>query len=467
MSDRMSSIVPLFLIELVSSSLAAMCCLNLDEMSMSLVEFDHLACTRGSTFFRKLNPLVRAVLTQKEKLMKLCKWWLGWVALPSYVLQEPCDSVACQEQKRVSSSHRTTTTAVCCAVVNRQRRHRSRRMPCNMWFDSFSLPSYLTGTQISLTQQLEIRQLNSVMNRDSGVQIIVTEAAAADSAADSAEAATCPSLTTTVHPEPNGNDTPTVQPELAVPQPRGRRKLSVVEFSSVVMSTRDDDDESKTDCGPITTALDTEETVVEHRTSTSSRSQVSALNSTKSIRHKHQTDRTTRMLVAVLVLFLVTEIPQGIMALLSGVLGRKFFTGCYTKGMGEILDLLALLNSAINFLLYCSMSRQFRRAARTQFRRLFGMLTGLEECSNGGSPTSNCFFRPKYLTQPQPINISPSNPTRCTQLWNSFPFTIHTYLYIYIFCIDILVSSRCWLFYLFFLWQSYTASYIIIQNDQR
>ncbi|EFX79023.1 putative neuropeptide G protein-coupled receptor, partial [Daphnia pulex] len=74
----------------------------------------------------------------------------------------------------------------------------------------------------------------------------------------------------------------------------------------------------------------------------------------------HQTDRTTRMLVAVLVLFLVTEIPQGVMALLSGVLGRQFFIKCYSTGMGEILDLLALLNSAINFLLYCSMSRQFR-----------------------------------------------------------------------------------------------------------
>jgi hypothetical protein len=120
------------------------------------------------------------------------------------------------------------------------------------------------------------------------------------------------------------------------------------------------------------------------------------------------------MLVAVLVLFLVTEIPQGVMALLSGVLGRQFFIKCYSTGMGEILDLLALLNSAINFLLYCSMSRQFRRAARSQFRRLFGMMVGGNDC-HGGSP-ANCFFRPKLLTQPQPINISPSIPTRCTQL---------------------------------------------------
>lgn len=68
------------------------------------------------------------------------------------------------------------------------------------------------------------------------------------------------------------------------------------------------------------------------------------------VRHRHQTDRTTRMLVIILLLFLVTEIPQGIMALLSGIWGHQFFTHCYS-GMGEILDLVALLNSAVNFLL--------------------------------------------------------------------------------------------------------------------
>ena len=71
---------------------------------------------------------------------------------------------------------------------------------------------------------------------------------------------------------------------------------------------------------------------------------------TPGVRHRHQTDRTTRMLVIILLLFLVTEIPQGVMALLSGIWGRQFFTHCYS-GMGEILDLVALLNSAVNFLL--------------------------------------------------------------------------------------------------------------------
>lgn len=72
-----------------------------------------------------------------------------------------------------------------------------------------------------------------------------------------------------------------------------------------------------------------------------------------------RTNRTTMMLVAVLLLFLVTELPQGILGLLSGLLGKCFFKRCYDL-FGELMDALALLNGAINFVLYCSMSRQFR-----------------------------------------------------------------------------------------------------------
>lgn len=72
-----------------------------------------------------------------------------------------------------------------------------------------------------------------------------------------------------------------------------------------------------------------------------------------------RTDRTTKMLVAVLLLFLITEIPQGVLGLMSGILGKCFFNTCYNL-FGELMDILALLNGAINFILYCSMSRQFR-----------------------------------------------------------------------------------------------------------
>ncbi|GLH11445.1 uncharacterized protein GBIM_16221 [Gryllus bimaculatus] len=59
-------------------------------------------------------------------------------------------------------------------------------------------------------------------------------------------------------------------------------------------------------------------------------------------------------------------LPCGILGLLSGLFGDCFFFKCY-QIFGELMDALALLNGAINFILYCSMSRQFR----TTFGQLF------------------------------------------------------------------------------------------------
>ncbi|XP_052743718.1 G-protein coupled receptor dmsr-1-like isoform X1 [Bicyclus anynana] len=87
----------------------------------------------------------------------------------------------------------------------------------------------------------------------------------------------------------------------------------------------------------------------------------------KMVKRQHKadkrTDRTTKMLLAVLLLFLVTELPQGILGLMSGLLGKCFFDRCYNL-FGELMDFLALLNGAINFILYCSMSKQFRQTFR-------------------------------------------------------------------------------------------------------
>lgn len=52
---------------------------------------------------------------------------------------------------------------------------------------------------------------------------------------------------------------------------------------------------------------------------------------TKTMEKEKQTDRTTRMLLAVLLLFLITEFPQGILGLLSVLLGPPFFLQCYIK----------------------------------------------------------------------------------------------------------------------------------------
>ncbi|KAG7307302.1 hypothetical protein JYU34_007467 [Plutella xylostella] len=71
-----------------------------------------------------------------------------------------------------------------------------------------------------------------------------------------------------------------------------------------------------------------------------------------------RTDRTTRMLLALLGLFLATELPQALFGLLTA-LAPHLFQVCYYS-FGEVMDLMALVGSAVNFVLYCSMSRQFR-----------------------------------------------------------------------------------------------------------
>ncbi|KAL0893969.1 hypothetical protein ABMA27_014045 [Loxostege sticticalis] len=72
-----------------------------------------------------------------------------------------------------------------------------------------------------------------------------------------------------------------------------------------------------------------------------------------------RTDRTTRMLVALLGLFLATELPQALFGLLTAI-APHLFSICY-YAFGEVMDLMALVGSAVNFVLYCSMSRQFRQ----------------------------------------------------------------------------------------------------------
>ncbi|XP_045188630.1 G-protein coupled receptor dmsr-1-like [Mercenaria mercenaria] len=72
----------------------------------------------------------------------------------------------------------------------------------------------------------------------------------------------------------------------------------------------------------------------------------------------HEHFRTTAMLLAVVILFLITELPQGILTLLM-IFMDTLHAELYNP-LGDILDIVALLNNAINFVLYCSMSQQFR-----------------------------------------------------------------------------------------------------------
>ena len=89
----------------------------------------------------------------------------------------------------------------------------------------------------------------------------------------------------------------------------------------------------------------------------------------------HEHNRTTMMLVTVVLFFVITEFPQGILAAISG-LDDEFFEQVYSN-LGDLMDLLVLINSAINFILYCIMSQQFRDT----FINLF-LYKGLKNISN-------------------------------------------------------------------------------------
>lgn len=168
-----------------------------------------------------------------------------------------------------------------------------------------------------------------------------------------------------------------------------------------------------------------------------------------------RTDRTTKMLVAVLLLFLATELPQGILGLLSGLLGRCFFKRCYDL-FGELMDALALLNGAINFVLYCSMSRQFRMTFgqmvwRTHLQRLpqptashsDGQHTLVTICDTGSIHTTICFCRATLrINHNMAYNITYyDNNNKLTKkscfkmlLW--FGYTLHRLCFLNIFLLD-------------------------------
>lgn len=78
------------------------------------------------------------------------------------------------------------------------------------------------------------------------------------------------------------------------------------------------------------------------------------------MRRKVPKDHTTPMLVAILFIFLVAELPQGLLLVLTGIFSSETFNKKIYMPLGDFMDLLSLLNSAIGFVIYVGMSRKFR-----------------------------------------------------------------------------------------------------------
>ncbi|KAK6740265.1 hypothetical protein RB195_008621 [Necator americanus] len=74
-------------------------------------------------------------------------------------------------------------------------------------------------------------------------------------------------------------------------------------------------------------------------------------------------DKTTLMLIIMLVVFLCTELPQGMLAVLSAIYPTHIHTMVYIN-VGEILDLLSLVNCLTSFVLYCCMSSTYRATVK-------------------------------------------------------------------------------------------------------
>ncbi|RCN47824.1 hypothetical protein ANCCAN_06161 [Ancylostoma caninum] len=79
--------------------------------------------------------------------------------------------------------------------------------------------------------------------------------------------------------------------------------------------------------------------------------------------NKLSIDKTTLMLIIMLVVFLCTELPQGMLAILSAIYPTHVHSMVYLN-VGELLDLLSLVNCLTSFVLYCCMSSTYRATVK-------------------------------------------------------------------------------------------------------
>jgi hypothetical protein len=105
----------------------------------------------------------------------------------------------------------------------------------------------------------------------------------------------------------------------------------------------------------------------------SAQSEEKSLNPIKLLSKKRKNNenlRTTLMLICVCVLFLLAEFPQCILIFLSIIMNEHFYNDVYLP-LGDLMDIIALVNNSINFIIYCSMSRSFRDTFYNLFKNIF------------------------------------------------------------------------------------------------
>ena len=71
-------------------------------------------------------------------------------------------------------------------------------------------------------------------------------------------------------------------------------------------------------------------------------------------------DRTTFTLIVMLGVFLLTELPQGILTILNGLFTNDVHTVFYMN-LANLLDLLSLINCYVGFMAYCFLCSKYRQ----------------------------------------------------------------------------------------------------------
>ena len=76
--------------------------------------------------------------------------------------------------------------------------------------------------------------------------------------------------------------------------------------------------------------------------------------------------QSTVMLLAVGLVCAAVEVPHAILHLATGVAGSEFGLEIYDR-LGDLFEMLTILYSSINFVMYCSMNQRFRDVVSATF----------------------------------------------------------------------------------------------------
>lgn len=74
---------------------------------------------------------------------------------------------------------------------------------------------------------------------------------------------------------------------------------------------------------------------------------------------RHGSVKTTKLMILIVSIFLFTELPHGLLVVTIAIKPSVFVL--YQQYLGNVLDMVTLVQNTINFLLLCSMNSAFRQ----------------------------------------------------------------------------------------------------------